>query len=87
MNLQQKYAEAMSSKGENMMTILSNLSEVESKYINARIIIEYLEKDLILSEAGDTTNFLKSPEYIKKQISDWKQLVNDLESKQHLAAS
>lgn len=41
MNLQAKYNEVMNSAGEQMISILAKLSEVESKYINAKMIIDF----------------------------------------------
>ena len=83
MNLQEKYTELIASKGENMMQILTALTPEEKKYINAKIIVQYLEKDL---ENLDSNHPWRDDLYIKKQISDWNELIHQLESKQNLAS-
>jgi hypothetical protein len=86
MNLQAKYNEVMNSAGEQMISILAKLSEVESKYINAKMIIDFLKSDLDRAELSQTVSVFRTPEYIKQQITYWQQLVDDLESKQNLAS-
>lgn len=82
MDLQEKYNEVMNSKGEEMIKILSNLKPIEQKYINAKIIVPYLENELkTLDENHPWRNAL----YIKQQIHDWKEIIKQLESQQNLA--
>lgn len=84
MDLLQKYNQAMSSKGQDMLNILASLTPTEQKYINAKIIIQSLEEDL---KKIDPNHPFKNELYIKKQISDWSEIIQELESKQNLAVS
>ncbi|GAB3708420.1 hypothetical protein [Flavobacterium koreense] len=82
MDLQEKYNVVMASKGEEMMKMLANLTPIEQKYINAKMIVPYLESELKnLDENHPWRNAL----YIKQQIHDWKEIIKQLESQQHLA--
>ncbi len=72
----------MSAKGEAMLQILANLTSAEQKYINAKIIVQYLEEDL---ERYNPDHPWRDALYIKKQIYDWTEIIQQLESQLHLA--
>lgn len=82
MDLQEKYNVVMASKGEEMMKMLANLTPIEHKYINAKIIVPYLESQLKHLEENHPW---RNESYIKQQIHDWKEIIKQLESQQHLA--
>jgi len=82
MDLQEKYNLVMASKGEEMMKMLANLTPIEHKYINAKIIVPYLESQL---KDLDENLTWRNESYIKQQIHNWKEIIKQLESQQHLA--
>lgn len=82
MDLKEKYNVVMASKGEEMMKMLANLTPIEHKYINAKIIVPYLETQLKHLEENHPW---RNESYIKQQIHDWKEIIKQLESQQHLA--
>ena len=85
MDLLEKYNLLMNSKGNVMLGLMAKLTDLESRYINAKLVIDHLEFKLE-NPFPDPPKF-HSPEEIKKQIVSWTNLILELESKQDLATS
>lgn len=75
----------MNSNGHVMLGLMAKLTDLETRYINAKLIVESLELKLE-NPFPDPPKF-HNPEEIKKQIVSWTNLILELESKQDLATS
>lgn len=78
MTLQEKYEWLMPLTGDEMLTAIGKLTEVEHEYINARIILNQLKAGELMIELPE--------EEKNKRIKIWTDKVEEFESKQHLAA-
>ena len=85
MTLQEIFSKILYSEGQDMLDQLKKLTPVEKEYINARIIINSLEENILNIQMFDLP--WQTEEKYKKDLNDWKQKVSIMESKQHLAES